>query len=84
MCGRDMSTPFLTMTWNPISTMTQKNQEDKHYCEDCVEQVCWVTAYVFHYLNKENLTESLEINNNNNIPNPYWKGCKGCNEKTKN
>lgn len=76
-CGRDMSTPVLTMTW--------KNQEDKHYCEDCIEQVCWVTAYMLYYFNKENLIKSLEINNgNNNVPNPYWKGCEGCNEKSRN
>lgn len=65
-CGKEMDVPVLTMTW--------KNQEDKHYCEDCIEQVCWVTAYTFWLFNKENLVKSLEINNNQR------KGCEGCNE----
>lgn len=39
LCGKEMDVPILTMIW--------KNQEEKHYCENCVESICMLAACTF-------------------------------------
>ena len=76
-CGKEMNIPVLTMTW--------KDQWTGHYCENCVETICWWTAYVLWYSDKDNLEKISNVdknNSNNNMPNPNWrKGCESCNER---
>ena len=75
-CGKEMNIPVLTMTWN--------NQWTEHYCENCIETICWLTACVLWYSDKENLGKIFNVDNNsnNNMPNPNWrKECGGCNER---
>ena len=69
LCGKEMDVPVLTMIW--------KNQEEKHYCEDCIGSICMLAAYTFWYFNNEDLAKSFDKTDS------HWKGCENCCEKSK-